>query len=118
MDALRDLAAGGFTAVPPDRLEELARQCTSHGVASGDARYIILAETLGGLVDWWVPTGAVPSALAVQIEGLLRDCLISVLEASTAQEGSRMAAGLRDSIEACELPSAEWEHRGYVRSGP
>jgi hypothetical protein len=118
MEALRELAAGGFAAVPPNRLEGLAAECSSLGVATGDARHMILAEILGSLVDWWTPVGAVPSVLACKIEGLLRDSLVGILDASTPQEGSRLAAELRDAVEACELSRLEWARRGYVRSGP
>lgn len=96
--SLATLAKSGLSAFPPSKIGDLASWCWDIGEATGDARYCSLARTMGLIDDLFEEFGAVGIALIGDIDRLLSDQLPAVIEAETAEEGSRLARILREQV--------------------
>jgi hypothetical protein len=90
----RRLAEHGLAAFPPSRLSEEAEECWAHGVATGDARWCILARTLARLAAPFDEDGQLSKNRVEQLDRGLRTLLPDVLDAPGAVEGSSLAAFL------------------------
>lgn len=112
---LSELGQGGFEAVPPERLGDLAAWCQDWCAATGEGRYCILAQVFGMIDDWWGEQG-VPEALLRKVERAVTSTLPAVLE-SDASSGALFAVGLRDEVAPLLLPPSTWVEKGYAE-GP
>jgi orotate phosphoribosyltransferase len=107
MERLRALTQGGLAAAPPAALDELAQECWRRGIASGDARYVVLAEVFQDLHGWWHENGAMPRSVVNELDALFRGSLGPVLDASSPHDGAQGAHELlRDVQRVSENRSA------------
>lgn len=113
--SLKSLA---FTGVQSRGAEvaDLAAWCDDWCIATGDARYCVLASMLTEIADWWEEQGA-PSALLQAIDVAIKRDLAGVLAASTAASGAQLANELRTGVRQFLLPPSEWIDAGLATLG-
>lgn len=93
------LAEHGITKFPPSELSTLEAWCWDYSEASGDARYCSLARSISLLSDLFeITSGQVSADLIVNLDGVLREQLPSVLRAANPQDGALLARQLREGI--------------------
>lgn len=95
--ALKRLGTKGLGSLK--HLWELARACDREAERTGDARFAVLAQGLKIVAEKLEEHGALPVSVSQEIDSLLARHLEDVLSASTSQEGTRIAARLRDEIQ-------------------
>lgn len=115
---LESLAESGFEAVHGDQLPSLIHWSREWGIATGDARFTVIADVLGTIDAWWVQhdeRGGVPSEALREIERVLCPGLTDALAASTPAGGAEFAhqAGMNLPLSG----PADWERQGWVRRG-
>jgi hypothetical protein len=91
----------GVRALPPDLLDTLAPWCWDWGETTGDARFCSLSRSLQILADTFDKrgeSGGPPAPFVDQVDDLLRADVPSVLDATSAEEGSLLARALRQEL--------------------
>jgi hypothetical protein len=108
---LEALAAGGFTAVRPEELGDLAAACQERCENTGDGRYCILADVFSAIDDWWSEhneSGGVPQDIVHDLEGVLGSQLLPVLRSDNLAEAAKLATMLRREIEPKLIGPSGW----------
>ena len=108
---LRSLAAEGFEVVPGDLLTTLAAWCREWCVATGDARFCIIGDTLAALDEWrreHDEAGGVPTRLLDDIESHLTRNLAMSISAERPVDGAYWADTMRREVLPLLLPPSQW----------
>ena len=111
---LRALASDGFKAVPATELDTLVAWCDDWSIASGEARFSIIADALRTISDGWGEQG-IPTRLVERIENSLRENLTLALDSGDPKDGAYFAGRLRDDVRALPWTVREWEAEGWAR---
>jgi hypothetical protein len=106
------LASGGFSEVAGDQLPDLIAWSWDWGVASGDARFCVIAAVLHRVNRWWDEQG-VPTALLREVESLLTRGLSDSLAADDASSGAQLAHQMGLQLPLARTPE-EWLAGGWL----
>jgi hypothetical protein len=118
---LDDLASHGLQAIPASRFLEAAEDCAARASATGDARYPILHQVMGEVLDWWTDhdeRGGIPAAVVSEINGVITQQLPIVLALEQPTDGYAAAVRLADDLRALRTGPEEWIARGYLKPPP
>lgn len=113
-ERLHLLASDGFEGVRPTEFADLAAWCRDWCVATGDARFCLLSETLQLIFDAFGEQG-LPAAISDAIDEALRRALPHILLATDLSSGSQQANYLLNEIGNLPLWPEQWLRIGLVR---
>src|SRR5437870_13663830 len=100
--SLQRLAEAGLANLPAERLLEVAEEAWSWGEATGDARYCLLWRMLHMINGWFGEGegGALAAPVVEHIDDTIMRELPGVLNAQSPEEGTVLAATLREHLVA------------------
>jgi hypothetical protein len=92
---LQRLFEVGLSALPPDRLEELAQECREYGEARLSVRFFVLADAFVCMADAWErPVDRSTSSELNRLASQMRD----VVDEPDEEAATRLARTLTDSV--------------------
>ncbi len=106
-ELLEDLAANGLSAVPASLFDDLAAWCRDWCIATGDARFCVIADVLSEIFEAFGEQG-LPMKVVEKIDGLLVRELPHVLRAESPSSGSQQANGLLSEMRRLPFHPSEW----------
>lgn len=113
LETLDLLAREGFASVPAHRLGDLAAWCDDWGIATGEARYSVIAEVLLEIDERWGEQG-VPQQVVEEVERSFREYLTAAVNATDAREGAYFAGKLREEVRSLPWTVEAWKAEGLV----
>ena len=115
---LRQLASGGFDAVPPTDVANLALWCRDYCDETSDARFCSIGDALQSFDDWWrehEKLGGIPSEVLDELDAFITQRLTTVLDTDDLDHGARLARDFRDQLRWKLTRPQDWRNRGLVR---
>lgn len=83
---------------PVEQLRDVAEYCRDRCETTGDARYCLLGETIGFIVELFGDYGAMENRTINDLSHVLKRRLGDVLRAETVETGVLLARNLREEV--------------------
>lgn len=103
LTGLERLSEEGLAGLGGDRLAQIAERAAYHGVSTGDARYIILANMVAAIDRWWdeyAERGGIDARAFREVSESLRTSLPAILVMDDPGGAAVAAASLQEAVDA------------------